>query len=51
MPYTVLLGPAAERERRKLSPEIRSRITQTLLALESTPRPPGVTKLTGTTDR
>jgi mRNA interferase RelE/StbE len=51
MPYTVLLGPAAERDRRKLPPEIRSRITQTLLALEREPRPPGVTKLGGTIDR
>ena len=48
MPYGVLLGSAAERDRRKLSPEIRSRITQALLALEQEPRPPGVAKLSGT---
>ena len=51
MPYTVLLAPAAERDRKKLPPEIRSRITQALLALEQEPRPPGVVKLSGTTNR
>lgn len=51
MPYTVLLVPAAERDRKKLPPEIRSRITQTLLALEQDPRPPSVTKLSGTANR
>ncbi|HEV8672547.1 MAG TPA: type II toxin-antitoxin system RelE/ParE family toxin [Methylomirabilota bacterium] len=48
MPYGVLLSGAAERDRRKLSPEIRSRITRTLLALEQEPQPPGVAKLSGT---
>lgn len=47
MPYRVLLGSAAERDRRKLPPEIRSRITQALLALEREPRPSGVAKLSG----
>lgn len=51
MPYTVLLGPAAERDRRKFPSEIRSRITQALLALEQEPRPPGVTKLSGTANQ
>lgn len=50
MPYGVLLSGAAERDRRKLAPEIRSRITRALLALEQDPRPPGVTKLSGTSD-
>jgi mRNA interferase RelE/StbE len=48
VPYGVLLSGAAERDRRKLSPEIRSRITQALLALERDPRPPGVGRLSGT---
>jgi mRNA interferase RelE/StbE len=48
MPFGVLLSTAAERDRRKLPPEIRSRITRTFLALEQDPRPPGVAKLSGT---
>ena len=51
MPYAVLLSPAAERDRRKLPPEIRSRITQTLLALERDPRSPDIAKLSGTVNR
>ncbi|MBC7251697.1 MAG: type II toxin-antitoxin system RelE/ParE family toxin [Anaerolineae bacterium] len=47
MSYRVLMYPAAERERRKLPQPIRNRITEALLALESDPRPPGVTKLVG----
>ena len=51
MTYAVLLLPAAEREWRKLPHEIRTRINRTLLALEDTPRPHGVTKLSGGSDR
>jgi len=51
MPHAVLLSPAAERDHRRLPSEIRSRITQALLALEATPRPPGVTKLSGSVNR
>jgi mRNA interferase RelE/StbE len=47
MPYTVLLVPAAERDRKKLPPEIRSRINRALLNLEQDARPSGVTKLSG----
>lgn len=46
MPYTVLLRPAAERDFKKLSPDVRPRIKDVLLSLEQDPRPPGVTKLT-----
>ncbi|MEW6245281.1 MAG: type II toxin-antitoxin system RelE/ParE family toxin [Nitrospirota bacterium] len=46
MPYTVLLRPAAERDLKKLPPEVRSRIKDVLLSLEQDPLPPGVTKLT-----
>lgn len=51
MAYLVFLKPAAERERRKLPLEIRTRINQSLIDLESTPRPTGVTKMTGGNDR
>ena len=51
MAYTVLLLPAAEREWRKLPREIRTRVNRALLALEDTPRPRGVTKLSGSSDR
>jgi mRNA interferase RelE/StbE len=49
--YAVSLLPAAEREWRKLPHEIRSRVNRALLALEDTPRPHGVTKLSGSSDR
>ncbi len=49
--YNVLLRPAAERERRKLSPKVRPRVNQALLALENEPRPHGVTKLAGYANR
>jgi mRNA interferase RelE/StbE len=49
--YNVLLRPAAERERRKLPPEVRPRINQALLDLEDEPRPHGVTKLSGYANR
>jgi mRNA interferase RelE/StbE len=47
MSYTVCLRPGAERQRQKLSGEMRSRISQILLSLEQNPRPPGVFKLSG----
>ena len=51
MTYAVLLLPIAEREWRKLPREIQPRINRALLALEGTPRPHGVTKLSGSSDR
>ena len=51
MDYTVLLRPSAERDRRNLPPEIRRRITDALLSLETDPRPPGAAKLTGRSNR
>ena len=51
MTYAVLLLPAAERDWRKLPREVRPRINRALLALEEEPRPPGVTKLAGSSDR
>ena len=47
MSYTVVLRPAAERERWRLQTPVLERINQRLLALEQDPRPPGVEKLKG----
>ena len=47
MSYQVSLRPGAERQRRKLGAQIRQRVNEALLALEDTPRPPGVAKLRG----
>jgi len=49
--YAVSLLPAAEREWRKLSREILPRVSSALLALEDEPRPRGVAKLSGGSDR
>ncbi len=51
MTHTVLLLPAAEREWRKLPGEVRARVNRAMLVLEDTPRPHGVTKLSGSSDR
>lgn len=51
MTYTILLKPAAERERRKLHPDVKTKINQALLDLEINPRPTGAAKLTGGNDR
>ncbi len=51
MAYAILLLPVAEREWRKLPREIQPRINRSLLALENTARPHGVTKLSGSSDR
>ncbi|MEK7726834.1 MAG: type II toxin-antitoxin system RelE/ParE family toxin [candidate division KSB1 bacterium] len=51
MSYFVFLTPAAERERRKLPSAIKTRINQSLLGMETDPRPAGVTKMTGGHDR
>lgn len=50
MAYKVLLLPTAEREWRKLPHQMRPRIDRALLALEETPRPQGVKKLSGRSD-
>ena len=51
MGYAVALSPAAEREWRKIERATRERVYPVLLALESEPRTPGVTKLQGEADR
>jgi mRNA interferase RelE/StbE len=45
MAYTIEIAPAAERQLKALSKSLQDRIVQQLLALQATPRPPGVKKL------
>ncbi|MBI4735217.1 MAG: type II toxin-antitoxin system RelE/ParE family toxin [candidate division NC10 bacterium] len=47
MAYAVVLRPAAERERRNLSPDLRPHINRAILGLENDPRPSGAVKPTG----
>lgn len=47
MPYQVLVTPSAEKARRALKGQVRTRVNAVLLALENDPRPDGVTKLVG----
>jgi mRNA interferase RelE/StbE len=51
MPYTVLLRPAAERDRGSLPPDLRRRINEALVALEEDPRPSDTVKLSGHQNR
>jgi len=46
--YRVELAPAAQRQLRRLPPGDAARVRGPILALAVDPRPPGVTKLTGT---
>jgi mRNA interferase RelE/StbE len=43
--YSVALAPAAERDLRKLAPEVRERLRPAIDALATNPRPSGVKKL------
>lgn len=45
MSYRVLVEEAAQRDLRRLDPQVARRVRQRLLELEQNPRPPGVTKL------
>ena len=47
MLYTVQLAPAAQRELRRLPPQIRVRLAAPIQALSDSPRPPGVRKVQG----
>ncbi len=47
MTYQIVLIPAAERQRRKLPPEMRSRIKKALISLGENPRQPGAKKMGG----
>ena len=46
--YQVVVERAAEKDLKRLSAEIRSRVAITLRALAENPRPPGSRKLAGT---
>lgn len=46
MPYTVRFNSSANRELRKLDPQVRRRVEPRVLALEDDPRPHGSKKLT-----
>lgn len=47
MAHRVELAPAAERDLRRLPPEIRRRLQTAILPLAREPRPPGVRKIEG----
>jgi mRNA interferase RelE/StbE len=51
MAYTVLLSPRADRDRRGLPDQIRLRLRNALLALETDPRPISAAKLSGEHNR
>jgi mRNA interferase RelE/StbE len=46
--YRILLEQSAERDLRRLSPEIHDRVIRALQRLAGNPRPAGCRKLTGT---
>ena len=47
MLYTVELAPAAQRDLRRLPPQIKHRLASPIQALSQSPRPPGVRKVQG----
>ena len=47
MPYRVELAPAAQRDLRRLPPEVQARLATPIQALAHSPRPPGVRKVQG----
>jgi mRNA interferase RelE/StbE len=51
MSYEVRIAPAAQRQYRKLPVEIRKRVGKALGALAEEPRPAGVVKLRGSSNR
>jgi mRNA interferase RelE/StbE len=48
--YSVFLAPAAERQLKKLPPQIKTQIILVLKALATDPRPSGAKKLKGSED-
>lgn len=50
MAYTVVLRPAAQRQLRKLQPDLQRRLVAEMEALAPNPRPPGCKKLAGAND-
>lgn len=51
MGYEVRIAPAAQRQYHKLPPAIRTKVGAALAALSEEPRPSGVVKLQGSSDR
>lgn len=51
MAYRVELNKAAQRDLRRLSPQLQDRITPRIYALADDPRPPGAKKLAGQKER
>lgn len=47
MPYTIYLRPAAQRDLKRLSPEVRERVETAIDSLATNPRQPGSKKLVG----
>ncbi len=47
MTHRVELAPAAQRDLRRLPPDIRQRLQTAILSLAREPRPPGVRKIEG----
>ena len=47
MPYRVELAPAAQRDLRRLPPQVQARLATPIQSLAHTPRPPGVRKVQG----
>ncbi len=50
MPYQVDIAPAAQREFKRLPPEVVRKVDAAMLELERNPRPHGCTKLEGSED-
>jgi mRNA interferase RelE/StbE len=50
MEYSIELTPAAMRALEKLTDDVRQRVGDTINALASDPRPPGVRRLSGSDD-
>ena len=50
MSYQVDIAPAAQRDVKRLPPEIVRKVDAAMLELEQTPRPHGCTKLEGSED-
>jgi mRNA interferase RelE/StbE len=46
-PWRVELAPAAQRQLRKLPPDVTARLRDSILALASEPRPPGAAVVAG----
>jgi mRNA interferase RelE/StbE len=50
VPYQVEIASAAQRDVKRLPPEVLRKVDAAILDLEQNPRPPGCTKLEGSED-